>query len=804
MKGRAILISISLCLTIMTPLLSIGRGANVSMAAKEPQDLPPVGKDDSQSVSAYDDWHVPTNHGSFASPTALTTTDQYGYTMDDTVSYLWVDARASGVVADFIVGDRDDGHTDAIPIGFDFKYYENIYNQLYISTNGFVSFESGSTTLTNQFLPQDPSPNNIIAPFWDDINLAEIGDVYYWLDDLSSPKKFAIEWNQVVKFGSTDLLTFEIVLYENGDILFQYQDLNGDLVNSTVGVENKEGSDGLLYLYNAPGLASGDAIMFNRPSPSYRVKILPLYQSALSLNRFNRFFASIINTGELGTDTFNLSAHSSSPDWQVMLFQQDGSSPLVDTDFEGLGQVDTGPLAQSAMMEVAVQILPTSSAQVTDYTEVTLTATSSLDASKAVSANFQVAIPASFAQAYADSQNGMQIAQVWEKNARSKPVATYYTGNTLSFDGLYGGKYIYAWEKNGFNQGVNYSNIEYVILNRFGTIAKTTSALTQNENEATQTLFVYGRYPAVAVAPNGYFAVLWVQYKLQLGDPILRNTNIHFAILNPQGIPSFGPVQLTANPQWRGQGDYNIPLHSSPRLVATDDNRFILAWIDNRLQVDDHEVNRIYYAVYTTGGTSIGGGAQLFAQSTPGSTLYIDPALVASDGGILFAYSIYNQVSESYSLAYAMMDSSGVVTQSIAGIPGSSGWRSDGVRVSTGELLLAWTNQATNKIAYVTLNSDGSALLSGPVDLPSVDMRKPDYVSVTQDKDGHAILTWLDVEWNDYLYYAAIDGNGTVLSPPMIFFTGATENPLLQTSFSGQGIAPYEGVWEAYLPNLHR
>jgi len=803
-KRRPIITNLLLCLIILTFLAGNGLPVGVNAAAKGPQDPQPDGKEEDRSAGSYDDWHVPMAEQSFAAHAALSTSDHYGYTMDDSVSYLWVDATAAGSVADFIEGDRDDGYTGGIPIGFDFKYYENTYNQLHISTNGFISFESGSTTLTNQFLPQDPDPNNIIAPFWDDLNLAEIGDIYYWLDDLSSPKKFVIEWNQVVKFGSTDLLTFEIVLYENGDILFQYQDLNGDLVNSTVGIEDKEGSDGLLYLFNAPGLASGDAIIFTRPTLSHRVKILPLYQSALSHNQFSQFYVSIHNTGELGTDTFNLSSSSSNPDWQVKFFHSDGSSPLVDTDFDTLSLVDTGPLAQAGTTDVAVQVLPLPSAQVTDYTKVTLVATSSLDDSKSITATLQVAIPAPFAQAYADSQTGMHLGQFWKMNAHRKPVATYFTGNTLSFEGRYGGSSIYAWEKNGFNQGINYSNIEYVILNRFGTVTKTTTALSHNENEATQTLFVYGRYPAVAVAPDGRYAVLWAQYKLQLGDPILRNTNIYFAILNPQGTPTFGPVQLTSNTQWRGQGDYNIPLHSSPRVVATDDNRFILAWVDNRLESGDYEVNRIYYSVYTTGGTSIGGGARIFTQSTLGSTLYIDPALVAVNNGILFAYSIYDQVSEAYSMAYAMMDSSGNVTKSIAVIPGSSGWRSDGIRVSTGELLLAWTNPETYRIAYVTLDSSGNTLLSGPTDLPLVDMRRPDYVSVTTDQDGHAILTWLDVEWNDYLYYAAIDGDGAVLTSPMIFFKGASENPLLQTSFSGQGIAPYEGIWESYLSVLYR
>src|SRR3990172_9040978 len=156
-------------------------------------------------------------------------------------------------------------------------------------------------------------------------------------------------------------------------------------------------------------------------------------------------------------------------------------------------------------------------------------------------------------------------------------------------------------------------------------------------------------------------------------------------------------------------------------------------------------------------------------------------------------------VTETYSIAYAMVNSSGNVTASPVTIPGSSGWRSDGVRVANGNLVLAWTNPATERIAYAVLDPDGSALLRAPSDLPLAGTRKPDYVSVTYAEGGYAILTWLDVEWNDFLYYAALGGDGSLLTPPMIFATGASANPLVQTSFSGQGNAPFEGVWDIYV-----
>ncbi len=760
---------------------------------------PPVKKQESGKLLAYDDWHKP-----LARPGAMgivsVSSDQFGYTSDDTVTFAWEDLSVKGTPVNF--PDPDDQYSDLINIGFAFNFYENTYNQLSVGTNGFITFETGSSAFSNQYLPMDTDPNNLIAPFWDDLHL-NTGEVYTWYDS-ASPQRFVIEWHQVVRFGSTDSLTFEIILYENGDILFQYQELNGDVANATVGIEDREGVNGLLYLYNSPGLTSGQAIHFSRPAPVARAKINPVYQSALTHNNYSQFWAEVSNVGELGPDTLNLTALSSAPNWTVSFFQADGNNPLTDTNSDGL--VDSGLLAQSASTEFAFRVTPPESAQPTDYTEVTLLATSSLDDTRFVSATVQVAIPAPFAQALADGQSGMYVSQVWAVNTRQHQVATYFTGNTLSIDGRLGSNYIYAWEKNGFSAGVNYSNIEYLVLDKMGSVYNPTTALTQNENEATSTLLVNARYPAVSVAGDGKYALLWVQYKLDLSSlsNIRRNSNVWFAILNAQGNPSFGPINLTNNLQWRGQGDYNIPLYTSPRLIATDDNRFFLGWVDNRLQTGDNEVNTLYYASYATGGAQVTAGPQVLSTSVAGSTLLMDPNLVNADSGALYAYTVYNQASETYSIAYVMLDSAGSVTQSAAIIPGSSGWRGDGARTSTGNLVLAWTNPATDRIAYAVLNASGDTLLSGPTDLLLAGTRKPDYVSVTYDESGNAILTWLDVEWNDFLYYAALGGDGSLLTPPMIFAKGISDNPLIQTSFSGQGNAPYIGVYDIFLALVKR
>ena len=61
-------------------------------------------------------------------------------------------------------------------------------------------------------------------------------------------------------------------------------------------------------------------------------------------------------------------------------------------------------------------------------------------------------------------------------------------------------------------------------------------------------------------------------------------------------------------------------------------------------------------------------------------------------------------------------------------------------------------------------------------------------------------LTWMDADWNQRLYYALVAEDGTLVTPAMVFRNGKSANPLVLTSFIGQGSAPYGGSWRSYLP----
>ena len=89
--------------------------------------------------------------------------DLFGYKWKDSnepngPAYVWTDIAANpgAVQVTFPNGTLDDGYTNAIPIGFDFKFYGTNYSNIYLSTNGFLSF----TALTSSYYTNATIPDN--------------------------------------------------------------------------------------------------------------------------------------------------------------------------------------------------------------------------------------------------------------------------------------------------------------------------------------------------------------------------------------------------------------------------------------------------------------------------------------------------------------------------------------------------------------------------------------------------------------------------------------------------------------------
>ncbi|MEO0071203.1 MAG: T9SS type A sorting domain-containing protein [candidate division WOR-3 bacterium] len=202
--------------------------------------------------------------------------------------YSWIDTTGFSVV---LVND-DDAHI-WVPIGFKFPFSDTTYQDCYVCTNGWLSL--GSDPHTNapnpHRLPFDSLPNAGIYPWWDDLVLGSTGKVYYKTIGTQPNRQFVVIWSDVNRKGTApeDLLTFEVILKENGCILFQYKDVTtGDLSydygkNISVGIENKEGHAGLNYLYSLPPMSLATNDPQNRLTPGRAIKLYREFRDAAAL-----------------------------------------------------------------------------------------------------------------------------------------------------------------------------------------------------------------------------------------------------------------------------------------------------------------------------------------------------------------------------------------------------------------------------------------------------------------------------------------------------------------------------------------
>ena len=115
------------------------------------------------------------------------------------------------------------------------------------------------------------APDYFIAPFWDDIG-SSTGDVYWKVIGAAPHRQLVVEWFNRPHYYDTGSATFEMVLYENGDILYQYQDVDfGDPAydngaSATIGIRGAGANYSLEYSYDQPSVPDHFAICFDNPN----------------------------------------------------------------------------------------------------------------------------------------------------------------------------------------------------------------------------------------------------------------------------------------------------------------------------------------------------------------------------------------------------------------------------------------------------------------------------------------------------------------------------------------------------------
>ena len=164
-------------------------------------------------------------------------------------------------------GFADDSYKGPIPLGFDFSLYGAQYSEVYINTNGNITFGRGFTTFTASGLP---TSTPMIAPFWADVD-TEVADTLLtpypsgniWFKRF--PDRLVVTWNRVAYFSrqADKKNTFQVTIKANtapgfsgDDVFFAYGDMQWTTGNADGGVSGFGGTPATV------GVNKGDGVNY--------------------------------------------------------------------------------------------------------------------------------------------------------------------------------------------------------------------------------------------------------------------------------------------------------------------------------------------------------------------------------------------------------------------------------------------------------------------------------------------------------------------------------------------------------------
>ncbi len=155
---------------------------------------------------------------------------------------------APEVIAGTSVPLSDDQVSGAIPVGFDFNFFGNSYSQLFISSNGFVTFSSGQSSgcCSGGLLPSNDGVNNIVAWDWNDLYPPSTGTISYQTVGTAPNRRMIINYNTLSHCcGSDGSNTGQIKLFEGSNIIqLHVTSTTDDGSVATQGIENSGGTVG--------------------------------------------------------------------------------------------------------------------------------------------------------------------------------------------------------------------------------------------------------------------------------------------------------------------------------------------------------------------------------------------------------------------------------------------------------------------------------------------------------------------------------------------------------------------------------
>ncbi|MFN8322574.1 MAG: gliding motility-associated C-terminal domain-containing protein [Chitinophagales bacterium] len=139
----------------------------------------------------------------------------------------------------------DDAVSSGITIPFGFDFFCASKTQMFISTNGFLSFSAGqgSGCCAGQAIPNATSANDLVALCWEDLNTNSGGTIDYFVSGTAPNRVMVVRWNNVAFYSVGGFVNGQIQLYETSNIIEIH--INGATTagqTNTLGIENSSGT----------------------------------------------------------------------------------------------------------------------------------------------------------------------------------------------------------------------------------------------------------------------------------------------------------------------------------------------------------------------------------------------------------------------------------------------------------------------------------------------------------------------------------------------------------------------------------
>jgi hypothetical protein len=211
----------------------------------------------------------------------------------------------------------DDQVSQLLPIGFDFIFFGNLYNQFNICSNGFISFTNTSTVYNPVPLPDQATPNNFIAGAHMDLNPGAGGNINYFVTGTAPNRELIVNFDNVVPYSAAFPVTMQFILYETTNVIEIHTASQSNYIPCLEGIENSDGTLGIAVpgrnavawtaANDAWRFLPGDTILTYAWSPSTGLSDSTISNPVASPLYSTRYIVTATDTnGCTGSDTLDL------------------------------------------------------------------------------------------------------------------------------------------------------------------------------------------------------------------------------------------------------------------------------------------------------------------------------------------------------------------------------------------------------------------------------------------------------------------------------------------------------------------